>query len=997
MTASRRHMHRALLAGLLVTVAACGSGSESGEEPRNAAISTRSPDKPQRGTVAVFNDSGAVQHDPVSKRTVALSTFPVRDSLHTGSIGLIDVNDPWNEAVPSSMPIIQGSIYAVEPDGSGGWYLGGTIRGVGSQVFESPRYLVRIGADGVMTSFDPMLAALPGSTLTAVKQIWLDATIGKLVVSTIGIMPPRHFRVPDGATVEQTHQNSIRVMDPATGADVTANHFPAVSGEFGVSNVVNGVAYIESIYDQPFGRSLDGVNRNFVEAVDLRTKAINIFGSRFYADTCTARALCSKPSRLLPADTGLIASFVSRTYAANNQRLTESVWVKTSTAGITGAPIAPVSYDALQESLKGWTVVGGNLYVAVCGADDASVVRGYSLATGVRFSAGARPSDAVPCQNHDFVRIGDDIYVTKFSDAGTRLVRVSKTTLKEETGPFTRSVDDGSGRTVTENFAFVRTNILQTGRRATGEITVSGGRAWVASPYGLSPKFARSNLLITDENGSPIVFDDGLSDMNMRAESHFQIRDGWLYALAASTVDPIAPMQIMRWNLTTLERDSSWSVTLPFRARAFAVGETAVLAHSVTQRDRYTAIDLQTGFSRFTFTVPVANDMERRTFVVDGDTVWTTGLFNSDAGQHAVARLNMQDGSVRLSAVEPSWCTPAQRQCLAWAQYDATRRLPLVASGQHLYTFVSGQLTRVDKSTMETVKGPRGPYLTALSGLAVVGDQIFAYDTTARQVTRFLLPSMEARGAIGAPLPLSAMTESTSIVTGLTGTATRINLVLRHPVALNSTTFGSGIVAMGTDGLLVPGLRNAIWADSVVTAQPVDPVAGQVAVPVDAREVVSNDASAFSSGRVVVTRVVAGHRSLTVRFVGTPAGSTHRVVDRTGATRCTTVTDSCVIRNISPATALSLSVVPDGNPGAASEFTVAIKPSFVMKKGATARTSGIVRPGKAKATWTVRGGCRLNGARTSLTAPKKPATCTVRVKGGKGSTAYDFSARVVVQ
>jgi hypothetical protein len=89
--------------------------------------------------------------------------------------------------------------------------------------------------------------------------------------------------------------------------------------------------------------------------------------------------------------------------------------------------------------------------------------------------------------------------------------------------------------------------------------------------------------------------------------------------------------------------------------------------------------------------------------------------------------------------------------------------------------------------------------------------------------------------------------------------------------------------------------------------------------------------------------------------------------------------------------------VPEGRPESTSEFTTALKPSYVMKKGKVVRTSSIVKPGKAKPTWSVRGGCRLNAAKTVLTAPKKAATCIMRVKGGKGKTAYNKQVRVVVR
>ena len=297
---------------------------------------------------------------------------------------------------------------------------------------------------------------------------------------------------------------------------------------------------------------------------------------------------------------------------------------------------------------------------------------------------------------------------------------------------------------------------------------------------------------------------------------------------------------------------------------------------------------------------------------------------------------------------------------------------------------------------METVRGPQGNFLGALSSLGVHNGLLHTYDVTARQVIRFVLPSMEARGAIGAALPLSADTMSTSIISGLTGTSTGVNLVLRHPVALGPPTFGYGLVAMNGNGTLALGLRNAISTASLVTAPPAGPNAVPGENPADVRQVIENEPPSFPPSRVSITRVSAGHRSLNVTFVSTALGSPHRVVDQTGKTRCTTSTDTCVLKNLSPSVGLSLSVVPADRPEAASAYSVVIKPSFVTKKGTAVKLSSLMKPGKGKATWSVKGGCTLNAARTSLTTPKKRAVCVVRAKGGKGKSAYNLSARVTV-
>lgn len=1000
---SRRRLSAVALVALLTAVSACGTGTESGkgspaeDESRNAAIATAAPGKPSRAITAQFGSDTAVQHDPASKRTVSLTRGSIQESLYVGAAGLIDVANPWNEAVPTSMPIIHGEVRDVEPDGNGGWYIGGRITGVGSKVLAAPAYIIHLGPNGEERSFTPPLAPAQGMSEAMVIRMWLDPVLGKLVVTTWGMTPPRVYLPAPDTTLEETHRYSTWVLEPVGGRDVTANHFPALKYGFWVVNVVGGVAYLEAHDGTEFGTRLDGVKRYFLEALDLRTRQFTGFGNRFYAETCTNRSICRSPNGLVATSNGLIASIVTREAAFNGPVGVDISFLRVATTGTVSAPFATQTYMDYAFDVRGWTVIGNTLFVGICSPGEPNFVRAYSTVTGLRIPGGYRSPDAGNvCITRSLIRMDDELYVVENPATGTKLVKLSKTTLQPEASPFTRTVTDASGASVSQDFLFTPSRLTELGEQSMFEIPVYDGRAWFSAEQGLQPRYLRSKFHVTDENGSTIDFDDGLAAKDLYAYGHFQVKDGWLYALTKPRAVR-GDTTIRRWNMGTLAPDDSWSFAVPDATTAFAVGTTSVLVTGFPNQSAvYTALDIQTGFPRFTFNAPIANSMTVRTLVSEGDVVWATGLFNSPAGQHAVARFDMTNGTIRYSAVEPSWCTAANPRCLDYERYDRTLRIPLVADGDNLYSVVAGQIVRINKTTMETVKGPRGTFVDGVSALGVRDGQLYTYDTTARQVTRFLVPSLEARGAIGAPMPASAASGSTSIVSGLATTATGVHLLLRHPVTLNDNTFGFGVVNMNANGTLSLGLRTAVSPDAVVSALPVGPVAGPGEDPLNVREEIDNGPPAFAANNPVIVRVLAGHRSLTVTFSTTALGSPHRVVDQTGKVRCTTSTDVCVLKNLSPSVALSLSVVPADRPDGGSVYSQPIKPSFVTKKGATVKVSSLVKPGKAKPTWTVKGGCRLNGAKTALTVPKKKSTCTVRVKGGRGRTAYDLSARVVV-
>lgn len=975
---------RLLLVGAMVALAGCGSGAESKDRTRNAAIEVADAGYPQRAMFARFADDSKIQFDPVSKKTVSVVQTSIADTLYTGSISLVDSTNPWGEAIPKTMPIIEGDIRDVEPDGNGGWYVGGAINSVGNMSFERPRYIVQITAEGTLGDFNPRLSPYDFTRFAAVEKIWLDETTDRVIVATTGLSKPEHFVTPDGKLSSEVHYESAHVFDPETGNDVSQDHLPVLSNQFVVNNVINGIVYIQSVDGGRFRFVLDGNARWFVEAIDLRSARFTDFGYNFYGDVCIVKNVCGAPGPIFVSNTSLVTSFMTRRETPELPTRTTS-WFKFTPAGVASQPMAPTTHDATDEQPNGWTVIGNTLYVAACTPGENAFVKSYSLLTGLRTQATYTYSGSLySCTKLSFFRIGDQLFVASRINSLNTITRISETSLKPMESPFSRTVQGDSDGSTTEKYMMALDALADNGKQSTIEIPVSNNRMWIKTPEGLNPRYLRSRYLITDESGSPFEFETYEPELNLYATMNFQILDGWLYVLMyANRVDNIPPT-VLRWNLKTLKRDTSWKLELPGGTERFAIGATAVLATSDNGWDRWTAYDLTTKIERFRYTLSGVDARLGYSMIVEGDAVYVAGRFNDNQGDHAVARIDMLNGSVLLSEAEPKWCPPENPACLTHAKLAAARNRSLVSSGQYLYSIVAGDIVRFDKTTLASRRGPSGPVLASTSGLALLNDRIYAYNTEQRQVVQFLIPSMEPRGAIGQPFPVSRVNPNLQVVTGLIGTSTGINIALRHPASLGPTTFASGLVAMTPGGLVTPGVTSRGFENASLTPPALDP------------DTYIGDQTGSGTNKVVVTQAKAGHRTITITFNSPGIGTTHRVVDRTGRTRCTTSTDRCVVKNLNPSVPVSLSVVRDGSPGSASEFTPELKPVFVTKRGATVKTSGIVLVGKGRATWTVRGGCRLNVAKTLLTAPKKSTVCAVRVKGGRGRTAFDSSARVLV-
>lgn len=198
-----------------------------------------------------------------------------------------------------------------------------------------------------------------------------------------------------------------------------------------------------------------------------------------------------------------------------------------------------------------------------------------------------------------------------------------------------------------------------------------------------------------------------------------------------------------------------------------------------------------------------------------------------------------------------------------------------------------------------------------------------------------------------------------------------------------------------------PAARRSVF-ESRVTAAPAQKEDVESSRLADAK-LPANDGLTIIGDAPVLTSVKADEdRSLTISW------STSAVVGKVFVTAtampsgrsCTSDTGSCVIRGLDPAETYTVTIAKKGDEAAAlARASVApVKPTISLKVGKIASPTTFVRPAsKGKATWKVRGGCKLNETNTRLTAPKSPTTCQLSVTTAKsGSTPKTTKSVTIV-
>ena len=141
-------------------------------------------------------------------------------------------------------------------------------------------------------------------------------------------------------------------------------------------------------------------------------------------------------------------------------------------------------------------------------------------------------------------------------------------------------------------------------------------------------------------------------------------------------------------------------------------------------------------------------------------------------------------------------------------------------------------------------------------------------------------------------------------------------------------------------------------------------------------------------------------RSLTVAWAMSAAvGNVYvTATANPGGRSCTSDNGTCIIRGLDPTETYTITLAKKGDEPQAATVATATKPVVSLRVGRVASPTVFVRPAsKGKATWKVRGGCKLNETNTRLTAPKSPTTCQLSVTTAKsGSTPKTTKSVTIV-
>ena len=173
-------------------------------------------------------------------------------SVGENSGGFVPVDARTGEVL-RPFPKVVGSVYAIVPDGSGGWYIGGEFTGVGGK----PRScLAQIRADGSVTDWNPSVTGSPG---------YIDPPqVTAMTVAGGRVFVGGGFREIGG----QPHEN-LGCVDATTGAVLDWNLDVNVDGWIHTFAVHGSTVFVGGTF-----ASIGGQARGYLAAVDAATGAV---------------------------------------------------------------------------------------------------------------------------------------------------------------------------------------------------------------------------------------------------------------------------------------------------------------------------------------------------------------------------------------------------------------------------------------------------------------------------------------------------------------------------------------------------------------------------------------------------------------------------------------------------------------------------------------------------------------------------------------------------
>ena len=977
-----------LAAAMALAVTACGGNGA--EETRNAVIT---PKVTGGNTTGTFAWVSSLDYDATSKSVFGGGWIPqVEEGLVLRGAGILDTGNPSNLTVPAAFPEVYGSAETVVPDGKGGWFVAGRMVSVGTV---TGRHLVHVNADG---SVDPafqadvllkenlfgrseqvlLLADHPASP----EHLVMVARVSKVGESTLAADAANCARILVVNKTNGAVSDRIDLDGSCADSAVLWGRQIVFSGDFAI---VNGRA------------------RNRVAGIDLVTKAVSNVGSDFgtayptFAAPNSGQTVSSiavagdtlyllgritkagqlaatldlatglvnrwKPAELLPAGV-LNWQLDGATMLVSKDRMT----VAGCLGGITPAGFA--SYDRVTGARGPWdpriqwqqdpctagfsaiatgdTLLVQGQFTQVNGTTAPNVVwlgpdaaaRPVQLPVAVRYWDWAEPHS--PIRNARYFPDTKRMFVSV--DAGRLMVN------GRNMGPYLAADDTGVTRET-------RLEWTLPDQRIAGKHAV-GGKLYVLS--------------------TPVSLDENNWD---------------------PAVDLAATRIIHRFDAATGSRDTGFEINhTGLVAHRIVVGETLIAVIGSMPADGglgshiwfYSKSD-----GRYAGVFPDESIAARWPWPVtgasaQGDTLFTYGQVPDGAGRRfALTSIDMRTGAARLYGVdlgtsEACWCDPVAIGSVVFAPKQESRR----PSFWRAVDIESGTTVRdMTEWGMSTELPP-----------VKVGSRIIG-TTFARDGFAFLPVdpgTLEPSGTFASGVRLD-------FASALLGTADRLFAWVPAPVRQADGTVLTGLVAFDTDGRPTMASVPDIGQSTVV--QPLQPVevpslpgglTGPVASPAEELSRRSADASA---GRIFVSGVQAGNRSLTVQFVPNGNDGPYEVREVGGTKVCSTSGNSCTFQNLTAHARYSFTVEAKGRADETrSQPTSAAKPVVTLKKGKTLRLSTVMKPAaKTNVRWKSSKACVLNASRGTLVAPKRNAVCTVTVTSKvTGKPAVARSLTVIV-
>lgn len=642
---------------------------------------------PQTGSGAIVVD-GAVNAIVTVGSTVVLGGAFTHAGPYTGNFASV----PVGGGTPTSLPVVDGTVNAVVPDGSGGWYIGGSFTSVGSNAISNLVHITSAGAVDAAWVPSPNAEvdalALSGATLyvggqfstiggtsrsnvaavsaaTGTATSWNpnpDSTVDAIAVSGSTVYVAGSF-----ANVGTTARAGLAAISASSGSVTTWN--PAPSPAASVTAIAvspdGNTVYAGGTFTQ-IGANSASLSR--LAAISASTGDASTTWAPAPNNTVDALVLSSDGGTLYVGGTFTLIGSAAQT--------------RNDVAAVsTSDPGNPTSWDpstvgssvsALALSSDGGTIYVGGTFTQIGGQSrqDLAAVTTSSSATATSWQEDADASPNALAATSSAVGVGGAISSVGLQSR-SRLAAVSTSGTLLDFNPGPNNTVNALAVSPDSSTVYVGGNFTSIGglsQRYLAAVTLSTGNvtSWSPSPTGAVASLAAEKIGSdvdvyvgqTTGSGSHLVAFLGSSGLAPGAFSPTSL-SGNVNALVLSPDGTVLAAggsftgKVVELDSTTGAAASGWTVpsTVPTTVYALAFtsdGTTLYLGGSGS-----TQLEGVNSSGTATWTPSVANG-QVQAIAVSGSTVYAGGTFKGNVGANSVSR-NYLAAFDSTSADATSW------------------------------------------------------------------------------------------------------------------------------------------------------------------------------------------------------------------------------------------------------------------------------------------------------------------------------------------------------